>query len=352
MHNIFAVLFVITILFSNSLHAEENSIPIHGFFDINTDYTGADKKVKFTTGSLDFYFTKNLSDRIYILIDLVFETTGDSFIVDLERLKIMYDVNEYLTITSGKFHTPYGYWNTGFHHGLQIQTSILRPKFIAFEDRGGILPSHSVGMMSEGSVGDFDYNFYVTAGMHIQETNDNNITAGQISTSDGQSQDGNTLVGATCAYNFDTIKVGLHTFTQTVNTLNNQSSDVNMGGGFLVIEENNLEFYSEAYIFVNHNNTNTSTDEYLFSEAYYAQIAYDFDGIKPYIRVEYTHYNEKDVYFTSQVATAGGSYNRFALGLNYSLAEDANIKIAVVRHNEHNTQSIYYDALVQFAIRF
>jgi hypothetical protein len=28
---------------------------------------------------------------------------------------------------AGRFHSPYGYWNTAFHHGAQLQTSLLRP---------------------------------------------------------------------------------------------------------------------------------------------------------------------------------------------------------------------------------
>ena len=47
-------------------------------------------------------------------------------------------LSDELTLWGGRFHTPYGYWNTAFHHGAQIQTSIGRPRFLEFEDEGAI----------------------------------------------------------------------------------------------------------------------------------------------------------------------------------------------------------------------
>ena len=50
----------------------------------------------------------------------------------------------------GLFHNPIGYWNTSYHHGANLQTSISRPAIIEFEDRGGILPTHQAGLLVEG----------------------------------------------------------------------------------------------------------------------------------------------------------------------------------------------------------
>jgi len=347
-------IYTIIILFLgyfNSIQADD-AVPIHGFFDIDASYIGKENKSKFSTGYLDFYLTKDLSDRINILIDLVFETVDNTYTADLERVQITYDVNEYLQIVSGKFHTPYGYWNTAFHHGLQIQTSILRPKFLAFEDRGGILPSHSVGFMAEGFINDFSYNAYVTSGSFIKkDLSRNNTVEGIITTSNGGDQDGNKLFGLTLAYNMDETKIGIHSFYQTVNTFDNRSTNVFMYGAFVAMELEHLELYSELYLFNDKNILGSTQDKYIQSGAFFAQLAYGYGRLKPYVRVETAHYNQDDFYFSSMSATTGKSYDRAALGLNYNIASDANIKFAVVANKDLH-QDANYDFLTQFAIRF
>lgn len=51
----------------------------------------------------------------------------------------------------GRFHNPVGYWNTQFHHGGYMQTSITRPAIVAFEDDNGPLPMHLTGLLVEGT---------------------------------------------------------------------------------------------------------------------------------------------------------------------------------------------------------
>ena len=70
----------------------------------------------------------------------------------MERAQLGYSFSDALTFWVGRFHTPYGYWNTAFHHGAQIQTSVTRPLFIDFEDKGGILRAHSLGLLAHGRV--------------------------------------------------------------------------------------------------------------------------------------------------------------------------------------------------------
>lgn len=343
----------ITLFLPSTLLADsDSSVPIHGFFDLDARYVGKEDKSKFATGYLDFYISKTLSDKITVLMDIVFETIDNSYAVDIERLNIRYDYNQYLQITSGKFHTPYGYWNTAFHHGLQIQTSILRPKFIAFEDRGGVLPSHSVGIMASAFVKNFSYNVYLTSGVSIQkETEANGVIQGIITTSNGEHQDGNKLLGATFAYDMDETKIGLHSFYQKVDIFNNRQTDVLMGGGFIAMELDNLELYSELYLFYNKNTSGPSQDKYLSSSAFFIQAAYAIDEIKPYVRLERANYNQNDFYFQGQSATAGRSYDRAAFGINYNIAEDASLKFAAILNKElQNGNSV--DFLTQFAVRF
>jgi len=68
---------------------------------------------------------------------------------EIERLQLgwrMGDSKAWL----GRFHNPIGYWNTQYHHGAFLQTSVTRPVIAEFEDDGGVLPMHLAGLLIEG----------------------------------------------------------------------------------------------------------------------------------------------------------------------------------------------------------
>jgi len=50
----------------------------------------------------------------------------------------------------GRFHNPIGFWNTQFHHGDFMQTSVSRPAIVEYEDDQGLLPMHLAGLLVEG----------------------------------------------------------------------------------------------------------------------------------------------------------------------------------------------------------
>ena len=130
-------------------------LQLHGFMDVgyaraNGNAPAYDKS-GFRLGTFDLYLTPQLGDRVKGLVELAFEYNHDGVLAaDLERLQLGYVVSDQLTLWAGRFHTPLGYWNTAFHHGAQIQTSITRPRFMGFEDQGGILPVHTVGLWMTG----------------------------------------------------------------------------------------------------------------------------------------------------------------------------------------------------------
>ncbi len=127
---------------------------LRGFADVGGGYSsGGSEKKGFAIGSLDFYLTPRLSENVKSVIELVFEHDINGVLsADLERLQIGYTWNDKATVWLGRFHSPLGYWNTEYHHGSELQTSILRPQMIAFEDQGGVVPAHTVGLWGTGAV--------------------------------------------------------------------------------------------------------------------------------------------------------------------------------------------------------
>lgn len=124
---------------------------LHGFADVGGGYGSGGHPSGFGVGSLDLYLTPKLGGQVRSLVELVFEYDRTGVLgTDLERTQIGYAFNDQATVWMGRFHTPYGYWQTAYHHGQQIQPSLLRPRFIDFEDKGGVLPAHTTGVWATG----------------------------------------------------------------------------------------------------------------------------------------------------------------------------------------------------------
>src|SRR6266853_6992272 len=175
-------------------HAEDIGMPMHGFADVGVGnhnaefpkYQGAD------IAELDFFLTPRLGSRTRALFELNFEVGEDGSVgVDLERAQIGYQFSDSATVWLGRFHTPYGYYNTAFHHGQQIATSLRRPRFIEFEDHGGIMPAHTVGAWLTGSerLGDEKLTYDLFNG------NSQRVTGGALEMNNPGNTGGSTIIG-------------------------------------------------------------------------------------------------------------------------------------------------------------
>jgi len=66
------------------------------------------------------------------------------------RVKVGWKIDPSNLIWLGRTHNPASYWRDQFHHGGWLQPSISRPSIAEFEVPGGILPSHSTGLLYDG----------------------------------------------------------------------------------------------------------------------------------------------------------------------------------------------------------
>jgi hypothetical protein len=137
---------------------------IRGFGDLSLhgDTLPGDT-TSFSLGQLDLFITSDISERFRFLSEIVFEggpdniygtTTGEqnAFGVDVERYLLQYSHNDFVNISAGRGHTAIGYYNTAYHHSSWLQTTTDRPFLFQFEDRGGILPVHMVGLSASGEI--------------------------------------------------------------------------------------------------------------------------------------------------------------------------------------------------------
>ena len=106
----------------------------------------------FQAGEFDLFLTSRLSERLNFLAEIVLgPDTTNNFGLDIERYVLSYKQNRYLTVSGGRFHTSIGYYNTAYHHGVWFSTAEGRPIMYLFEDSGGILPVHTVGINLAGA---------------------------------------------------------------------------------------------------------------------------------------------------------------------------------------------------------
>src|SRR3954468_16742461 len=108
----------------------------------------------FNLGQLALFMTSAINDRVSVLAEVVLEASAANTQVttDLERLQLTYRFNDHLNLSAGRYHTGIGFYNAAFHHGSYFETTIGRPRVFAFEDEGGVLPVHEVGLSARGIV--------------------------------------------------------------------------------------------------------------------------------------------------------------------------------------------------------
>ncbi|HWZ42114.1 MAG TPA: hypothetical protein VNW97_01485 [Candidatus Saccharimonadales bacterium] len=107
----------------------------------------------FAVGDTSLFITSHLNSKASVLGEITFsETAEQGFEIDVERLLLKYELNDYLKLSFGRYHTAVSYYNQVFHHGQWLQTAVDRPLVVEFSDHGGLLPSQAVGVSVTGQV--------------------------------------------------------------------------------------------------------------------------------------------------------------------------------------------------------
>jgi hypothetical protein len=108
----------------------------------------------FALGIMDLFITSKISERFSYLTEMGFEAdpATNGIGVDLERAQVSFTPNDKFSLMAGRTHAMLGYYNTAFHHGTWFQTTMDRPHIFEFEDSGGPLPIHNLGVAAMGKI--------------------------------------------------------------------------------------------------------------------------------------------------------------------------------------------------------
>jgi hypothetical protein len=99
----------------------------------------------FAIGPLGFQVTAHLADGLVGRTEYAMSFDNGETVVDVERAFLEYRVGHWM-FAAGRTHAEFGYWNNAFHHGRWLQLTINRPHVVRFEDEGGMLQVHQVGV--------------------------------------------------------------------------------------------------------------------------------------------------------------------------------------------------------------
>ena len=113
-------------------------------FSANTRPGEDEGKLGFGLGAQDFLIRGELGNNIVATTEMAVEPGDFGVGIDLERFNVRWQSSQFF-LEAGRTHTQFGYWNNAYHHGRWLQPTIARPRWVAFEDDGGMLPVHWVG---------------------------------------------------------------------------------------------------------------------------------------------------------------------------------------------------------------
>jgi hypothetical protein len=268
----------------------------------------------FSLGPLDLYSTVNIGPRLTFLaeFDIDFDQEAGEGDVEMERLWVGYTINDLLTIRAGREHTALGYWNNTYHHGKLLFLTVDRPFFLAFEDDGGVLPVHTVGVEFSGSQHRPEYRWMymldIGNGHRIDSTTHTlvpNVTA------DNNNSKQVALRLSIEPFRLPGLTLGVFGTSDKVGTDFNGDINEKIFGGDLSYIYDKVEFISEYYRMLNPGHQ---------ADAYYIQVGYKVArDITPYARFENLKVDPTDPYFMELVNNT--SRHQMIGGVRYDIDE-------------------------------
>lgn len=274
--------------------AQGPTVRAFGFGDVNFLATELDRQEGFQLGQMVGHVSATLDEHVSFFSEVSLTRRNDGYSSEVERAIIRYDVNDALKISAGRFHTPVGYWNTAFHHGSWLQTSVARPEMIKFGGR--FIPTHFVGLMVEGAIPTSELGLQYRAG--VGNGRHSNIARG------GDAGDVNGERAWTASFNsrpvsVQGLEIGVSLYFDRITQSGDSDTDERIFAVHGVWEPGAPEILAE-YARVTHEplgETGGSTG----SHGYYAQFGYRLPGgarsVKPYVRIERVDPASEDTVF-------------------------------------------------------
>ena len=305
-----------------------------GFFDVDFDNgsvaqslqypLGVPAHSSFRSGEFDLFMTSQLSDKLSFLAETVFSSDqGNDFEVDIERFQLTYQQSPYFQISAGRYHSSIGYYNTAYHHGLWFSTATGRPYMDYFEDSGGVLPVHEVGVTTTGRMPGLN-----KLNLHwVAEVGNGSAEFGSVNFGDGvqnfasnrNRKDANFAVYVR-PERFQGLQLGGSFMSGAIKpAATGIQMQQNIASAYVVYVNSKWEFLNEA-VLLHHQFPNGGRS--YNSPMGYTQIAHSFGIYRPYFR-----FQEVNIPNNDPAASFVGRYEGPSAGLRIDMFAYAALKL-------------------------
>jgi hypothetical protein len=319
---------------------------IRGFGDVNL--RGSDQRgstTSFGLGQLDLFVTSDISERFKLLSEIVFEadSQNNNFGVDIERLLLQYSPNDLFKLSVGRYHTAIGYYNTAYHHSTWLQTATGRPFLFEFEDNGGILPIHNVGISASGLIpsGRLQLHYVAEVG-NGRASSSPSAEAVQNVVDENNGKSVNLALFATP----DAIRglqVGFSAYHDHLRPINAPGIGELIFDAHAVVVRPNFEWLNEVLL-IRHAIDGSS--RVFNTPGFYTQISRRFGAYRPYFRYQYVNESDAEPAFPNVGRQQGPS-----VGLRFDASESVALKFQY-DHTDLRNQPSYNTLGLQLGFTF
>ena len=294
------------------------------FGDASYRWTERDVDEGFSLGQVVGHLNAVLTDRLTVAAEATLTSRSSGTVATIERVILAYHFSDALRLSAGRYHTPISWWNTQYHHGLWLQTSIERPNMVQFGTP--LVPVHFLGLLASGTVPVGRSTLVYDAGLGNGRQSDL-VTPGDA----GDENDRLAFVGGLRFRSavVPGLEVGVHGYLDEVDPGTGAGTvDERILGAHAVLLSN-PELLVEYLHFVHDAHAATGSTD---SDALYVQVGWRLPGsrgVQPYVRYETIDTAADDALF----AGLGLAYDGIIGGLRWDFADFGALK-AEVRSEE------------------
>jgi len=305
---------------------EYPSLKIAGFGDVNFFAT---KRVEgprgFNLGQFVLHMTSELSPRVTFFGEVSLSARSDAgtgtppatgFNTEVERMILRFDYSDQLKVSFGRYHTPINWWNTAFHHGQWLQTTITRPEMIQFGGR--FLPVHFVGALVEGTTPAGGLNLGYQAGIGNGRSSVISRGGDPGDTNGKRAYLANVFAKPNWAFG---LHLGGSVYADTVTLANARVFSERILAAHVAWQKETPELIAE-FASVRHEEAGSPATT---NHAYYVQAAYRLPEPahlwKPYFRFEHIGVDASEVVFATVLRLDGAT-----VGMRFDLSQYAAVK--------------------------
>ncbi|PYT29727.1 MAG: hypothetical protein DMG57_10615 [Acidobacteria bacterium] len=291
-----------------------------GFSDVQ--YHASDLRGEthsFSLGQFNLFITSRLSDRLSVLAEAVVEADDHNAVgIDLERLLLQYTPSDYFNVSFGRYHTDIGWYNTAYHHSTWLQTATGRPFLFEFEDRGGILPVHNVGISVNGRIPSGKLGLRYVAEIGNGRASPSRPEGVQNVHDENNGKAVNFGIMARPEW-LRAFRAGFSVYRDRLTPEGMPKVGQTILAAYAVYQASLFEFLNEA-VFIR--NAIGETTRVIHSPGFYTQVSRRFGAVRPYFRYQYVNVPDSDPLFPGVGLRYGPS-----LGIRYDVSEFAAFKV-------------------------